>query len=82
MVNRCGSRGGKIEDAAGGSNVRDEAGVVGVARMVGQRTVTCGQVGSTGVYCKLIYYLLEDVVECWQTPWPEHFVHDNVTVAE
>ena len=37
---------------------------------------------SPGVFWKLIYYLLEDVVEGWQTPWPEPPVHDNVKVAE
>jgi hypothetical protein len=72
-----------MEDAAGGSHVReDDAGAVGVTRMVGQRTVTFGRDGVTGVFWKLIYYLLEDVVEGWQTPWPEPPVHDNVKVAE
>ncbi|MCW2660313.1 MAG: hypothetical protein JWP83_1465 [Mycobacterium sp.] len=65
MVNGAGAGRGKMEDAAGGSHVRDDdAGAVGVARMVGQRT---GGMESTGLFWKLIYFLLEDVVECWQT---------------
>jgi hypothetical protein len=62
-----------MEDAAGGSHVRDDdAGAVALREWLVSQQVTFGRDGVDRRVLegdlKVIYYLLEDVVECWQTP--------------
>jgi hypothetical protein len=57
---------------------RTTPGLLALREWLVSEQVTFGRDGVTGVFWKLIYYLLEDVVEGWQTPWPEPPVHDKV----
>jgi transposase len=47
---------------------RTTPGLLALREWLVSEQVTFGRDGVTGVFWKLIYYLLEDVVECWRTP--------------